>query len=423
MRQLITVLCLYVFGTSVMANEQLFTSQPSLMPQLANTGEYAVGVTMLSPINKGQLSASDFTSLVDRKLPLAIWYPTADKQTSNAIYSNVTRSHQAFSIAGEAIRDAKPLSHTTKTFPLVVISHGYPGYNTLMFYLGEHLASHGYVVAAIDHTDSTNAELDIVNAPNAGFVSTLLNRSRDQQFVLEYFSELTSPLGNITDSNNSSVIGYSMGGYGAINTIGGCYASNVGMLERLGFPKTAASALVPLFNFCNAGLATVDPRWKAMVAYAPWGQEHDMHQAQALANIKVPSLYVAGEQDDISGYSHGVKKLYEQTGDKETYLLTYENARHNFAPHPAPKIAYQSEIDLGHYVEPSWHKESLTRLNEHFTLAFLNCKVKQKTDACNMLPTRQSITQKKQKDGQLTPPWLGFPDRWGTGVRFERKDK
>ena len=37
----------------------------------------------------------------------------------------------------------------------MIISHGYPGNRYLMSHLGENLASKGFVVASIDHRDST----------------------------------------------------------------------------------------------------------------------------------------------------------------------------------------------------------------------------------------------------------------------------
>ncbi|MDZ7869236.1 MAG: hypothetical protein U5L02_08540 [Rheinheimera sp.] len=49
-------------------------------------------------------------------------------------------------MAGTAFRDAAPAAGTGQ-LPVVVISHGYTGYRSLMFYLAEHLASHGYIVA------------------------------------------------------------------------------------------------------------------------------------------------------------------------------------------------------------------------------------------------------------------------------------
>lgn len=406
------------FSPLVFSAEQLYTSKPSRTPELAKAGEFGAGVLTLSVVNENQLSMQDFTSRVDRPLTLEVWYPANVEDKTQAIYRDVTRSGVPFAVQGSAYRDAPVL--TQGQFPLVVLSHGYTGYRTIMFYLGEHLASHGYVVVGIDHTDSTNADIDFANAPFAGFPSTLVNRARDQQFVLDYFATVQSQFTPILNTDAAAVIGYSMGGYGAINTVGGCYQFNQAGLQALGFPEPAAKNLVPVFSFCQAGREQVDSRWKAMIAFAPWGQERMIHTPDALAKISVPTLYVSGDHDDISGYETGVKRLFEQTSPKDNYLLTYRDARHNIAPHPAPTAAHANDIDLGHYEEPAWQSEVLNHINAHFTLAFLDCYVKNQQAACKFLPERENINQVKQADGKLTSPWPGFPDRWGTGVSFTR---
>jgi predicted dienelactone hydrolase len=397
--------------------EQLYTSQPDVTPELAKRGSYSVGVRTIQATNPKQLSTKDYQSLEDRTLTLEVWYPALTKETdAQATYENVTRTHKAFSLQGSSVRDAK--TNQEKTYPLVVLSHGYTGYRTIMFYLGEHLASHGYVVVGIDHADSTTAEIDFENSPSSGFPSTLINRARDQQFVLDYFTSAESDLANVVDTDHASVMGFSMGGFGAVNTVGGCYNFKQQSLQAFGFPEQAAKALVPVFNICNAGQEQVDSRWKAMVAYAPWGQELNLHQSDA---VKVPSLYVTGDLDDISGYEQGVKKLFEQSAAKDTFMLVYENARHNVAPHPAPEISFAADADLGLYYEPTWNSETLNRINQHMTLAFLDCYVKKQTSSCEYLPKRQSATQEKQADGKLNDPWPGFANRWGVGMKFIRK--
>jgi dienelactone hydrolase len=406
-------------GGSDAANsaQNLYTSQPDVTPELGKRGSYSVGVRTIEATNPQQLSAKDYQSLEDRTLTLEVWYPAVTKESDiQATYENVTRTHKKFLLQGDSVRDAK--TNTEKTYPLVVLSHGYTGYRTIMFYLGEHLASHGYIVVGIDHTDSTTGEVDFENSPFSGFPSTLINRARDQQFVLDYFSSAKTDLAKIADTDHASVIGYSMGGFGAVNTVGGCYNFNQQGLQAFGFPEPAAKALVPVFNICNAGQEQVDSRWKAMVAYAPWGQEQNLHKLDA---INVPSLYVTGDHDDVSGYEQGVKKLYEQSAAKDTFMLVYENARHNVAPHPAPGIAYAADADLGHYYEPTWSSETLNRINQHMTLAFLDCYVKKQTSSCEFLPKRESAAQTKQADGTLTDPWPGFANRWGLGMKFMRK--
>ena len=105
------------------------------------------------------------------------------------------------------MRDAEPASGTR--FPLIVISHGYPGNRYLMAHLGENLASKGYVTVSIDHTDSTYSD-------QSSFSSTLLNRPLDQAFVVDHMAQRDGPLGAIVDASRTGVIGYSMGGYGAL---------------------------------------------------------------------------------------------------------------------------------------------------------------------------------------------------------------
>lgn len=410
------IIWLLVIATCTSVNaEHLYKPEPPTLPKFAYVGKYQVGVSTLTLTKANSLSMTDFSSLQDRQLKVELWYPAnVGTNTNKAVYQSVTRLHKPFTISGNAYRNAKKL--TNKSFPLVVISHGYTGDRVLMYYLGEHLASHGYAVAAIDHTDSTTAEIDFKKAPFQGFVSTVYNRARDQQFVMDYLTNNHTEI-----ENKAAVIGYSMGGYGAINTVGGCYNIKAKNLIGLGFAEQHANALYKLFSFCNAGENKVDSRWQAMIALAPWGQELNLHSSEALAQIKVPSLYISGDQDDISGYANGVKKLFEQNGSKDSFLLTYQHARHNIAPHPAPSIAYENEDDLGHFDEPSWSAEKLNYLNKHFSLVFLDCYLKQKTEYCEYLPNTGDISQQKQTDGKLTPAWKGFKDRWGTGVKFSRK--
>lgn len=419
----VLLLCASVFISNLsdaLEPEQLYTSQPTVTPSMANVGKWPVGVKTLEVINPKQLDASDFVSLKDRPLTLEVWYPSSGSNSKLASYEDVVRGGKAFSLLGAAYRDA-PVAESTETFPLIVLSHGYTGYRSIMFYLGEHLASHGYVVAAIDHTDSRNKDIDFTKNPGAGFMSTLLNRARDQQFVLEHFAASNSNVSKRTNTDKASVIGYSMGGYGAVNTVGGCYEFTDKVLSGFGVPAAVIPAMLTAFNTCAAGRNEADPRWKAMMAFAPWGGEPNIHKAESLAKINVPTLYVGGEKDDIVGYENGVKRLFELTSVNDNYLMVYENARHNIAAHPAPKIAYDDDLTIGHYFEPSWKIETINRINKHMALSFLNCYVKQDKAGCAMLPTTEDITQVKQVDGKLSPAWPGFSERWGTGIKMYKK--
>ncbi|NND72372.1 MAG: dienelactone hydrolase, partial [Rhodothermales bacterium] len=77
----------------------------------------------------------------------------------------------------------------------------------LLSHLAENIASQGYVVASIDHTDSTYRT-------QTSFGSTLRNRSLDQVFVLNEMERLgnntASFLEGLVDTSNTAIIGYSM---------------------------------------------------------------------------------------------------------------------------------------------------------------------------------------------------------------------
>jgi len=354
MRLIITTLIALFLSPATYAAENLFTLQNTVTPSLATFGPHQVGVRTIKFKHLDQLSA-DFQSRNDRSLTVEVWYPgTPTSDMKSATYEDETRSGKPFSLIGDAVRNLE-VNKSTESYPLLVISHGYTGYRSMMFYLAEHLASHGYVVASIDHTDSTNADIDFAKNPGSGFPSTLYNRARDQQFVMNALMK-NNEFKPAINQNLAAVIGYSMGGYGALNTVGGCYNFSPTLLKTMQFPQASADTLPPLLNYCNADDKTTDTRWKAVIVLAPWGGEQGVH---SLENMRVPALFVAGEKDDISGFESGVKALYEASASKQKYLMVYENARHNIAAHPAPKVAYNNDLDIGHYYEPSWNSETM----------------------------------------------------------------
>jgi predicted dienelactone hydrolase len=403
--------------------ENLHSPLPAdVVPELAEKGPFKVGVRTMEITNPAQLDHVTQTTK-DRKLTLEVWYPSVVNNTNvKTSYENVTRTGIKFAIQADAFRDATILiPKNDSKFPLVVISHGYTGYRTLMYYLAEHLASHGYVVAAIDHTDSTNAEVDIKNNPFAGFFSTLLNRSRDQQFTLNYLTTIQHFASTAINNNKAGLIGYSMGGYGAINTIGGCYNftdETTSAFTGIKDPEQVKKVM-SLLNSCAGGQyqnMKVDSKWQAVIAMAPWGGQHNIFSQQALAKINTPILYVAGDLDDISGYG-GIQSLYEKTGSKDKYLLTYQNARHNIAPHPAPSVAKTNELDIGHYYESAWNSLVLNNINKHFTLSMMDCHLKQQLEKCTYLDLSNNSNQ-IAVDEKPSKPWKGFDNRYAVGMNW-----
>lgn len=395
--------------------EQLYPPIPDdLRPSSAQAGTFPVGVRTVELVHSNQLDLNT-QQRAARKLTVELWYPANGMHHNTATtYPSMTKSHQPFVIQGSAYRHAE-LATATK-LPVVVLSHGYPGNRTLMFYLAEHLASHGYLVAAVDHPHSTYGEIDQKNAPYQGFLNTLYHRSRDQQFVLQTLREHAHPdllfLKDHIDGHSAAVIGYSMGGYGALNTIGGCYAFTAQHITAFTGVKEGAAnqALQQTLNSCAGGqtpaTVKVDPAWKAAIAIAPWGGQHQLFSKSALQQLAVPVMFWAGDQDEVSGYQ-GMRSLYEMAGSKQKYFLTYQHAGHNIAPHPAPAVSRTLASDFAHYHEASWASDTINNINRHFALLMLDCHVKAISAQCEQL--------KIQAPSAL---WPGYRKGLPTGLRW-----
>lgn len=416
------VLFFFVLLFSISSNAQqefLYGDQLPDAPELSARGEYTVGVRTMQLVNQGQvdiLNSKDGKDVIyDRPLTVEVWYPAnLPKGTSSVvIYNEVmgTRGDSLrpllpFLFKGRAQREAKPLVSESK-FPLIVVSHGYVGSRYLMTYLTENLASKGYVVIAIDHTDSTFRDAN-------AFHSTLLNRAKDIRFVVDAMASLSAadsedPFAGFIDSDNTGIIGYSMGGYGVLNVGGAGYSDGAaGFFTQMTGGSTAINSLAASNpEYQNS----IDPRVKAVVAFAPWGMERGVWDAEGLKGLKKPTLFIAGSQDDISGYEKGIKAIYEGAVNSNRYLLTYMDARHNVAPNPPPAESLAPGLHIDEYyryADSTWDQRKINNVNQHFVTAFLGTHLKGEDNSKYLNIPENS----NEKD------WPGFKPRSSTGMEL-----
>ena len=325
-------------GTAAFAENRI-DSQRHDAPELSAYGEFTVGVRTLEMVNPGQIDVLAIDPAAekpaewaryDRPLAVEVWYP-ADSEAvgSNELKTYLRDGKTEVTLLGQAMRDAAPLA-AEEALPLVIVSHGSPGNRFLLAHLAENIASKGYVVASIDHTDSTYRT-------RAASGSTLINRSIDQTFVLNELASLAGKnsnfLNGLADTGNTSIIGFSMGGYGAIITAGGGVTQAAVDLSWGGPHGTLGVHL----SGSDSHNALPDPRIKTIIAFSPWGMEPGFWDAATLKGIKIPSLFIAGSIDDVSGYEKGVRAIWQDAASVDRSLLTFDNANHNAgAPMPAP---------------------------------------------------------------------------------------
>ncbi len=388
-------------------------------PELAARGEHKIGVRTLQLVNKDQVdvlnSKDGVDPIYDRKITVEVWYPAkvavdripiVNYEEVMGTANNPERPLIPFNFLGRAVRDATPVSSGVP-YPLVIVSHGYVGSRYLMTYLTENLASKGYVVVAIDHTESTFRDA-------SPFQSTLLNRSKDVLFVLEQMAQFSNAnsdhfLANLLDATNTGVIGFSMGGYGVLNVAGAGYSPGaIGFFEKM----TGGSKALSVRASGNADyLKSMDSRVKAVVAFAPWGMREKVWDAEGLKGLKTPTFFIAGSEDDISGYETGIKAIYEGAIHADRFLLTYKNARHNVAPNPPPAAALAPDLHIDEYyryAEPSWDQRRMNNINQHFVTAFLGIHLQGKA--------YQKFLDLPADSNEET--WMGFINRSSTGLEL-----
>ncbi len=203
------------------------------------TGPYPAGTTSLWLTDTSR--PDPWAGVNARELMVSLWYPAVPSDGRRARYMTPAESELQLTSRGitgiapdtlsrvetNAVSDARPAGGQ-HSLPLVVLSPGFTNSRSTLTALAEDLASHGYVVAGIDHTYESHA-----TAFPDGRVTTCLareaprrdgkekvaaGRAADVCFVLD---ELTGahpagPGAGLIDPSRMAMAGHSAGGAAAI---------------------------------------------------------------------------------------------------------------------------------------------------------------------------------------------------------------
>ncbi|MFH1737862.1 MAG: hypothetical protein ABIH23_02555 [bacterium] len=203
------------------------------LPQ--TTGPYEIGTVLVRLIDesRGEARTSDDPN-DKRELMVQIWYPAdvPESQSPGLVCPDFEAVRSFFeaglpvgsrfwdcmeAFLGNAVWDA-PVLNKGLLYPVLIFSHGSTAFRWQNVSLFEELASHGYVIASIDHTYSAIAvhfpDGRVIPSRGAGQLAVLV---QDVRFVLDQLGAMDwghdfDSLNEVLDFERVGVFGMSHGG-------------------------------------------------------------------------------------------------------------------------------------------------------------------------------------------------------------------
>jgi predicted dienelactone hydrolase len=249
-------------------------------------GQYGIGVHTFTFVDSSRPTPANhsYPGAPDRTLVVEVWYPST---TEGGPYTD------------------PPLA--PGAFPLVLHSHGFMDGRRGESYLGEHLASHGYVMAAPDYP------LSNFGAPGGATIEDTPEQPLDARFVidrlLEQSADPSSPIGGAIDADHIVASGLSLGGL-----------------------TTLLLAYHPTLR---------DPRIRAALAIAA---PSCMLEAPFFAGADVPLVLLHGDVDAIVPVAENSERIFDLT-PAGTELILLANGSHTGFAGPASLLDPSMSFD------------------------------------------------------------------------------
>ncbi len=225
-----------------------------------------------------------------RIFPCELWYP----------------AQQANSGRPDAQHEMRAATALPGPYPLIVFSHFSGGHRRSSSFLCKHLAGHGYVVAALDHSEVAAPELAPADGETgderaARIDAVIASRVPDVRFLLGYLLEGGGGHGG--GGHGHGAAGGGPAGGGAAG--GGIEPSLIGLAGH------------SFGGWTVLATPEAESRVRSVVALAPGGSSHPLPGILPLKltfawGREVPTLYLAADQDTPIPLA-GVRELFGRT--------------------------------------------------------------------------------------------------------------
>jgi len=243
-----------------------------------------------------------------RRLPTEVWYPATAAYKGQDLAEDTRDRYEVLAGLTEAWQSAvRDATAAEGRFPLIVFSHGYGGERRQSSFFGSHLASHGYVVAAPDHTGNTFADIAaaVMGAIAMGakprdpnIRQAVEDRPRDVVFVVDELSGDSQ-----VDSRCIGFAGHSFGGWTALTATA---------------RDQRVAAVLPLAP--AGGSSVIAGQAIAGLTELSWGRE-------------VPTLFIVAERDSLLPLA-GMHELFGRTGSPKRMVVLLNADHMHFCDRP-----------------------------------------------------------------------------------------
>lgn len=249
-----------------------------------NTQKYNPFVRGRFPVGVRTIHALDAAR--NRLFPCEVWYPATDQYIGQDILPQTqdffTTYLGSIPQSQMAVRDAVARS---ESYPLILFSHHSGGHRRAATFLCTHLSSHGYIVAALDHSEVVAEELarkdkETDEQKTLRRQAIIDNRVPDIQFLLKQLLNGLAREINF-DPAQIGVVGHSLGGWTSLATVD---------VEK---SLRAVIALAP------GGSSNPKPGILPVKLSFSWGRD-------------VPTLYLVAE-NDVSLPLPGMYEIFDRT--------------------------------------------------------------------------------------------------------------
>lgn len=269
-------------------------------------GPWAVGTdTAEIELSSGEASTVQF------------WFPRSAAEGEAHLYGGL--------VAGGALDGGE--ADCSQPRPVLLFSHGNGGMRWQSYFLGEHLASHGWLVVAPDHTGNTVFDLDEERQTELVFRRPDDVRRAFDRLVERGLAEGDRLRGCVDAQDGYAMAGHSFGGYTTMAVAGAFIdpeqtaawcAENGGWLCADVAAEAAANPAVERFELGDA-------RAWAAVPMAPAGHEALL---AGLPEVAVPSLVIGGSRDSLTTWSGEVYPIYADLRVEPRAAAQVEDAGH-----------------------------------------------------------------------------------------------